>query len=204
MSEFKGSKARRLMIAGGLALFVGLPLLACSGSADTSTDGAVEPAPADGPKEGKAKAPKADIASALHAEYKVVPGDAALRQMKLINAGVEGKPIPPKLDNVTEDEKRLYNDAKKAAGPDKEYMRSQISMMKGARVTFRADGTGQYDFDGGKNLFKYTTSNVSSDALDIVITYDFGVVEKANLKMKGSDIAVHFTEPNVADFTFKQ
>ena len=199
MTKWVGTKARRLVIAGSVAFFVGVPLVACMGGADTSTDGAVKEEPKGEPKK-EAKG----IADAMISTWAVVPGEDTLRQLKIINAAIEGNPPPKKLGDLSADEKKLYNDAKKASGSEQQYFRGLISMMKGARVTFKADGSGQYDFDGGTNPFKYTTSNVNDSSLNVQINYDHGTVEKADLSMKGSDIAVHFTSPNVSDFTFKK
>ena len=187
------------MIAAGVAFSVGVPLLACSGAADTSTDGAAPPA--DAPKEEK-KAEKKGIGDALHSTWKVKPGADTLRQLKIINAAIEDKPVPKNLGDLSGPEQQLYNDAKKASGADQQYYRGLIAMLKGARVTFESNGKGKYQFDGGDNPFSYTTSNVTDKSLDIVITYDHGVVEKANMKLEGANIEVHFTAPQTADFTF--
>ena len=126
-----------------------------------------------------------------------------MRRLKIIRSGIEGKPPPKKLQPLSADEKKLYQDAKKASGSEQDYFRGLIARQEGARVTFEANGKGRYDYDGGQNPFTYTTSGESANAMNIEIKYEDGVVEKAQLKRKGMAITAHFTSPSEADWTFK-
>jgi hypothetical protein len=200
MTRTVGSKARRLLVASGVALVLGLPTLACMGGADTSTrgdDGTTTEEPKPEPKKG------GELKDDLIATWKVQPSEQVLRELKIIKNAIEGKPPPKNLQPLSDGEKNLYQDAKKASGAEQEYFSGLINRLKGARVTFEAGGKGRYDFDGGQNPFTYTTSGESADALSVEIKYDHGMVEKANLKRAGKAIDVHFTAPGEADYQFK-
>jgi hypothetical protein len=200
MTQTVGSKVRRLLVASGVALVLGIPTIACMGGADTSTGG-----DADGDKtEEPAPAKSAELKDDLQATWKVHPSPEALRELKIIKAAISGKPPPKKLQPMSDSEKKLFQDAKKASGSEQQFFKGLIDRMSGARVTFEAGGKGRYDFDGGQNPFTYTTSNESADSLDVEIKYDHGTVEKANLKRKGDNIDVHFTSPATADYQFKK
>jgi len=200
MTHTVGSKVRRLLMASGVALVLGVPTLACMGGGDTSggdaTDGTTKEEPA--PKEEKG-ALKDDLVGT----WKVQPSEEALRELKIIRNAIEGKPPPKKLQPLSDAEKKLFQDAKKASGADQEFFRGLIARMSGARVTFDADGKGRYDFDGGQNPFTYTTSKESQDSVSIEIKYDHGVTEKADLKRKGKAIDVQFTAPSSGSYQFK-
>jgi len=206
MTEWVGSKARRLLLAGAIAFATGAPTIACmggdsGGGETTDGDHGGDEKPKD---DGGAKKDKG-IESALISTFKVQPSPEMLRELKILNAAVNGKPPPKKIKPpMGPPDKKMYNEAKKASGGEKEYIKSQIKLMKGARVTFEKGGKGKYVFDGGENPFKWTISNASAKSADIVMTYDHGTVEKAELKLKGSDIHAHFTSPRPTDIVFKK
>ncbi len=203
MTEWVGSKARRLLLAGAVAFTMGAPTIACMGG-DTSggdDDGTEEDGGGD---EGGDEKGGDGIESGMIGSFKVQPSEDALRELQIINAAINGKPPPKKLQPLKAPEKDLYQSAKKASGGEKEYMKSQIKLMKGARVTFSKGGSGKYDFDGGSNSFDWTTSNVKGDSASITMKYDHGVVEKADLTLKGKDLHAHFTSPRATDIVFKK
>lgn len=205
MTGFVGSQARRLLIAGALAFAVGVPTIACMG--DTSGGDDVEENDGDDGDDGgddKADEGGDGIESAMIGSFKVQPSEAALRELQIINAAISGKPPPKKLGELKGADKTLYQTAKKASGAEKEYMKTQIKMMKGARVTFSKGGSGKYDFDGGTNPFDWSSSNVSDSSLNITMKYDHGVVEEAKLTLKGGDLHAHFTSPRETDIVFKK
>jgi len=200
MTHTVGSKVRRLLVASSVALMLGIPTVACMGGADTSTGGDDGGDKTEKPEPKKSASLKEDMV----ATWKVQPSEAALRELKIIRNAVGGKPPPKKLQPLSDSEKKLFQDAKKASGSEQEFFRGLIARMSGARVTFESNGKGKYDFDGGENPFTYTTSNESADSLNVEIKYDHGTVEKASLKKKGANIDVHFTEPGTADYQFKK
>ena len=101
MTHTVGSKVRRLLMASGVALVLGVPTLACMGGGDTSggdaTDGTTKEEPA--PKEEKG-ALKDDLVGT----WKVQPSEEALRELKIIRNAIEGKPPPKKLQPLSDAE----------------------------------------------------------------------------------------------------
>ena len=194
MTQTVGSKVRRLLVASGMALVLGVPTVACMGGGD---------APSGDTKEDAAPAGKGELKDELVATWKVHPGEDALRQLKIIRNAIEGKPPPKKLQPLNDAEKKMYQDAKKASGSDQDAFRAIIGRLSNARVTFESGGKGRYDFDGGQNPFTYTTSNEKADSLTLEIKYDHGTVEKATLKKKGKIIDVQITSPSSMEVQFK-
>jgi hypothetical protein len=198
MTEWVGSKARRMLVAGAVAFVVGVPMLACSGSESGGSDDGAEEHDDGGGDDKKADG----IEAGMIGTFKVKPSESALREFQIINAAINGKPPPKKVQPLKPPEKELYQAAKKASGAEKEYMKSQIKLMKGARITFKDGGKGMYEFDGGTNPFDWSLSGASGNEGTITLNYDHGVKEKAELELKGGDLHAHFTEPRSLDLVF--
>jgi len=200
MTEF-GSKARRLLLAGAIAFATGAPTIACMGGDGGTTDAAGD----DDDDDGGGKEESGGIEDGLIGSFQVQPSPEMLRELKILNAAVNGRPPPKNIKPpMGPDDKKMFREAKQASGGEKEYIKGQIKLMKGARVTFKSDGSGKYDFDGGNNPFKYTLSGASGNTAKITMNYDHGTVEKANLTLKGSDVHAEFTSPRATSIVFKR
>ncbi|MEQ1502952.1 MAG: hypothetical protein ABMB14_12015 [Myxococcota bacterium] len=121
----------RLLLAGGFALSIGLPLLACSGTTlpTTPTD-AVTDAPAPEPE-------KADPAKKIIGTWRMVPDEKTLRELKVIDAALSGKPQKKeKLGDLTADEQKLFNEWDGKKGDEAKSMKSDIKFAKNCLFEF--------------------------------------------------------------------
>lgn len=117
--------ARRLLLASGVALSIGLPLLACSGSTTDGATDAVEPEPA-GPE------------TKIVGSWRMVPDEATLRLLKVVDAAISGKPNKKeKLGTLTADEEALFAEWSNKKGSDEaKLMKSQLRFIKDSQFTF--------------------------------------------------------------------
>jgi len=207
MTEWVGSKARRLLLAGAIAFATGAPTIACMGgdSGGETDGGGGNDNNGGGGGNGGGGETKADgVEGAIIGTFRVTPSDEALRELKILNAAVNGKPPPKNIKPpFGPKDKKTYQDAKRASGGEKEYIKGQLNLMKGARVTFEKGGKGKYVFDGGENPFNWTLSGASGKKGTIKMNYDHGVSEEGTITLKGSELHVHFTKPRPTDIIFK-
>ena len=122
------SDLRRLVLAGAVALSVGLPLLACSGTTTPTTDTpAVEPAPA----------PATDPKTKLVGTWKMMPDEKNLREMKIIDAAMSGRTQKiEKLGDLTPDEQKLLDEWKNKSGDETKDMKAQLRFLRNCTFDF--------------------------------------------------------------------
>jgi hypothetical protein len=108
---------------------VGLPMLACSGGAGTdgATD-AVTPTPNPEP---------ADPAKKIVGTWRMVPTEARLRELKIIDAAISGKPQKKeKLGKLSADEEKLFKEWEGKKGDEAKDMKFQLKFAKNCLFEF--------------------------------------------------------------------
>jgi hypothetical protein len=118
------ASARRLLLAAGVALTVGIPILACSGGAtDEPTDGV--------------ETPPENEASRLVGTWRMVPPDESLRMLKIVSAAMSGrKDKLDKLGDLTRDEQALFKEWEGKKGEEAKAMKALIKFTKGCEFEF--------------------------------------------------------------------
>lgn len=163
-------KARRLVLATGVALCIGLPILACTGSTpatDAVTDGTTTP-PVPTPE------PAADPSKRLVGTWNMLPPEDELRRMKVIDAAITGNPQKKeKLGKFTPEEQKLFNEWEKKSGPEVKAMKNQIRFTKGTNFEFTdTQVTIRFGADDVNGPFPYSVIN-ATDA-NTTVTFDPG------------------------------
>lgn len=164
--------AQRLMLATGLAICIGLPILACTGSTtttDTPTDAVVAPTP---------EPPAADPAARLVGTWRMMPPEDKLRQMKVISAAIAEKPAQKekqleKLGKLNADEQKLFNEWEKKSGPEVKAIKQEIRFSKNTNFEFTdKQVTIRFGEDDVNGPFNYSV--VSATDSNTTVTFDPG------------------------------
>jgi hypothetical protein len=161
--------ARRLMLATGVAICIGLPLLACTGGGTPATDAATDVAtPTPVP------APAADPAQRLVGTWRMVPPDTELRKLKIMDAAISGKPQKKeKLGDLTAEEQKLYKEWEGKKGPDLQAAKQAIKFAKSCTFEFTdSQVTVKFGEDDVNGPFPYT--KVDATDAQTVIKFDPG------------------------------
>lgn len=121
--------ARRMAVAGTVALVVGVPGIACMGGETTPTD-QTAPAPTPDPE-------PADPATKIVGTWRMIPDEAKLRELKIIDAAISGKPQKKeKLGDLTKEEQKLFDDWEDKKGPEVKAKKAEIRFMKGCQFVY--------------------------------------------------------------------
>lgn len=166
--------ARRLMLATGVAICIGLPILACTGGGETTTDAATDAAPQPNPE----PVPAADPAARLVGNWRMLPPEDKLREMKIIAVAISDNPKQKekqleKLGKLNADEQRLFNEWEKKSGPEVKAKKQEIRFTKNTDFEF-TDKTVTIRFgeDDVNGPFNYTV--VSATDSNTTVTFDPG------------------------------
>lgn len=123
---------RRLLLAGVVTLCVGLPMLACSGggkATDDATDGVVAPTPTP--------EPSADPAKRVVGTWRMVPTEDRLRELKIVDAAMSGKPQKKeKLGKLSDTEEKLFKEWEGKKGDEAKQMKSELKFAKNCLFEF--------------------------------------------------------------------
>jgi hypothetical protein len=170
MSTFLERNARRLLIAGGLAVFVGVPTIACTGSTEVVDDGAADD---DGGKDKKKDA--ATPESKIVGTWQMRPPADQLRNFKIMDAALSGKAQKKqKLGKMSGAEQQLFEQVKGMKGAEKKMVNAQLKFMKQSQFTFSdSDVTVQFGADEKFGPVKYTVVTASDDG--ITMKFDPGL-----------------------------
>jgi hypothetical protein len=163
--------ARRWMLASGIALCIGVPLLACTGGGTPATDAATDvatPTPTPTPE------PAADPAKRLVGTWRMVPPDDELRKLKIMDAAISGKPQKKeKLGTLTAEEQKLYNEWTNKKGPDLQAAKQAIKFAKSCTFDFTdTQVTVKFGDDDTNGPFPYSV--VSATDTNTTIKFDPG------------------------------
>ena len=121
---------RRLLLAGVVTLCVGLPMLACSGggATDGATDTVVTPEQPE---------PSADPAKRVVGTWRMVPTEERLRELKIVDAAMSGKPQKKeKLGKLSDSEEKLFKEWEGKKGDDAKAMKSELKFAKNCLFEF--------------------------------------------------------------------
>ncbi|MEZ4238773.1 MAG: hypothetical protein R3F59_22000 [Myxococcota bacterium] len=156
------ASARRLLLAAGVALTVGIPILACSGAGETdgtTTDGTETPA------EG----------NRLVGNWRMMPDDDQLRQLKIIGAAMSGKKEKKdRLGDLTKDEQQLFKEWEGKKGDEAKAMKQLIKFTKGCEFDFTEDQV-TIHFGKDEQFGPVSYEIVSSDDANTTIKFDPGL-----------------------------
>jgi hypothetical protein len=164
--------ARRWMLATGVALCIGVPLLACTGGT-TATDAATDvatPTPTPPP------VPAEDPAKRLVGNWRMVPPDDEVRKLKIMDAAISGKPQKKeKLGNLTPEEQKLFNEWEGKKGPEKQAAMQVIKFAKSCFFEFTdTQVTVKFGDDDVNGPFPYTVVSATDAATTIKFDPGFG------------------------------
>ena len=172
MTLWLETKARRLTLAAAVAFAVGVPTLACTGSADVAEDVADEPAE-DG------------LAAKSVGNWRVKPSDEELRQLKILDMAInkEGSNVgmlqkklkpPPTPEEIATFELLKSMDPN---SPDMQFAKMQLEMMKSANLEITSSKW-NLTFGGETESWSYTVQSESGSKL--VVKLDSGEVNELN------------------------
>jgi hypothetical protein len=119
------SAARRALVAGSVALAIGVPMLACSGMPTTTTDVATEEpeTPAAGNK--------------LVGTWKMMPTEERLRELKIIDAAISGKAQKrERLEPLSAEEESLFKEWEGKKGDEVKTIKSEMRFMRNSQFDF--------------------------------------------------------------------
>ena len=123
MNTFLERNARRLLIAGGLAFFMGAPTIACMGGGEAEVG---EDAGGDEEKKEEKKE-EAKPESKIIGSWQMRPPQSEMRNFKIIDAAVSGKPQKKqKLGQLKGDEKKLFDEVAGMKGPTEQHIRCRV------------------------------------------------------------------------------
>lgn len=186
--------ARRLVVVMTLAVAVVPPMLACSG--ETTTDAAT-PTPTPPPE-------PADPAAKIIGNWHMVPEEAELRRLKIIDAALSGKAQKKeKLGKLSSDEERLFKEWENKSGPEVKAMKAQIRFAKGCKFIF-TDKDVTVAFDDEKfGPSPYTV--VSATESNTTLKFDPGLgngVETHSIEWQSDSRGIdHIKGADGSDFT---
>jgi hypothetical protein len=165
MRSWTNIKVRRLMLAGAVALTVGLPILACGGGADR----------ADPVKETIVEEDDGlDPEQAIVGVWMIQPEATQLRELKIIDFAVNRpdtklgqlkkrlKPPP------TEAEIKTYNELRAADpnSPEIDFAKMYLDMLKSARLEITSSKWA-LDLAGEQDSWTYTVQGKTADSLTV-------------------------------------
>lgn len=187
MSIWSDRKARRTLLAGGLALAVGLPTLACTGG---TTEGGGD---AGG---GEEAAPKDTQAKAL-GNWQVQPSKEDMRMLKIFNMALNPKiqldEFKQKLQPPpTPEEIELFKQVQQLdpSSPEAQFVKMQIKMMKESNLEITES---KWVLEMGGERDEWTYSVVEKTDTTLTVKLDSG--ETNTLTFKSDDkIAVKITD----------
>lgn len=207
--------ARRILMAGGLAVALLVPTLACMGGGDSFDAVPIPDAPGEDagekPDEGSNDGGgEADAKAKLLGTWQVKPRPEDLRQLKVISIALRPNGTPQMVKKQlgspppTPEEVALFKDVQKlpADDPDRKFLQSMIQMMKDARLVVDQDKW-HYTFGGDTVSMGWTVDDHSGDTMKVTLTGGPGGTEKHTLTFKGSDqVDVHITAPKEQHLVF--
>jgi hypothetical protein len=163
-------KSRRLIVAGSVVFAVAASSLACMGGTPTDV---VTPAPSPAPAPTPAPTP-APSANKMLGNWRIVPPESELRNLKVINAAIGGKPQQKeRLGTMTADEQAVFNEWKAKKGPEVEAMRAQLKFLKNCHFEFTDTQVTVIFEDEKFGPVSYTT--VSSTDANTTVKFDPGL-----------------------------
>jgi hypothetical protein len=156
---------RRLIVVASLAISLVPPMLACSGETGTTDVATPTPTPPPAP---------ADPAQKIVGTWRMVPEEAELRRLKVIDAALSGKAQKKeKLGKLTAEEEKLFKEWENKQGPEVKAMKAQLKFAKGCQFTF-TDKTVTVNFDDEKfGPVDYTV--VSATDANTTLKFDPGL-----------------------------
>ena len=200
MNTFLERNARRLLIAGGLAFFMGAPTIACMGGGEAEVG---EDAGGDEEKKEEKKE-EAKPESKIIGSWQMRPPQSEMRKFKIIDAAVSGNPKKKQdLGQLQGDEKKLFDEVAGMKGPEKKNMQNMLKLMKQNKFVFtESDVTVQFGADEKFGPVKYTVVSASDSA--ITVKFDPGLgngTETHAITWKGENKGTdQITASNGAEF----
>ncbi|MFT4621455.1 MAG: hypothetical protein ACI8PZ_000107 [Myxococcota bacterium] len=198
MSTFLERNARRLLIAGGLTLVMGVPTIACMGGADVEVGGGDEDDGGDDKKE--AATPESKVIGT----WQMRPPSDQMRNFKIIDAALSGKPAKlEKLGKLKGAEQTLFDEVKGMKGPEKKMMMNQLKFMKQSKLIFtKSDVTVQFGADEKFGPVKYTVSSATDSKISVKFDPGLGNgTETHTITWKSADKGVdQITASNGTEF----
>lgn len=160
---------RRLLLAGVVGICVGLPMLACSG-AGTTTDATDAVTPVPTPE------PSADPAKKIVGTWRMVPTEENLRELKIIDAAMSGKPQKKeKLGKLSDTEEKLFKEWEgKKGGEDAKMMKSQLKFAKNCLFEF-SDSQVTIKFGEDETFGPVSYTVVSATDANTTLKFDPGL-----------------------------
>ena len=201
MRSWTNTKMRRVMWAGALAVTVGLPTLACSGSSDSE----------DAVEEVVEEDDSFDPEEAIVGTWMIQPEKAQLRELKILDfainkpkTGVEQlkkrlKPPPTEAEIIT------FKELRKAdpSSPEVEFAKMYLEMLKSARLEI-SSSKWTLDMAGEKDSWGYTIESKTDDALKVKLeSGEVNELSFANedlidveIKQQGESLRLRFKREN--------